>query len=420
MMRAVAFAALLVLLAPPSPALAQFRPLIDPLLELFQPKPEPKPKPRHRPAEPVPLPPMNPLHQPAEPAPPPETREEAAGEPPVPLPPIKAPQQSEAPTMPPETREDAAAKPPVPLPPMKPPQEGEAPAMPPSRTDDGAAATGEPPKGEPVEDQWSEAEVMEALGACIARLGPILAEVEALSPIKAKRCGTAAPVRLKRLGADPGVEISPAATLNCDMVLALNTWIRTAVQPAAERLLGSRIVRLRNVSSYSCRNRNSAAEGPISEHAFANALDIAGFTTADGRQLAPLKHWGATRREIEAARRAAEAARQAAEAARQAAEAEREAQAKASPEGAEAARAAGNEPPLPEPVPIPSLRPEAPPAGSDAPPTEIRAPETEFLRAVHKAACGDFRTVLGPEANNAHRDHFHLDLAPRRRGAYCE
>jgi hypothetical protein len=348
--------------------------------------------------------------------------EKAAGEPPAPLPPMEPPQESEAPAPPPEMGEEAAGEPPVPLPPMKPPQESEAPTMPPSQTDDGAAAASKPPSEAPVEDEWSPTEIMEALRACIARLGPIVAEVEPLQPIKAERCGTAAPVRLKRLGADPGVEISPAATLNCDMVLALDTWIRTAVQPAAERLLGSRIVQLRNVSSYSCRNRNSAAEGPISEHAFANALDIAGFTTADGRQLAPLKHWGPTRREIEAARRAAEAARQAAaEAARQAAaEAEKEAQAKASPEEAKAARAAGNEPPLPEPAPIPPLRPEAPPAGSDAPPTEIRAPETEFLRAVHKGACGDFSTVLGPEANNAHKDHFHLDLAPRRRGAYCE
>jgi hypothetical protein len=46
--------------------------------------------------------------------------------------------------------------------------------------------------------------------------------------------------------------------------------------------------------------------------------------------------------------------------------------------------------------------------------------EGAFLRRLHKGACGIFGTVLGPEANEAHRNHFHLDLAPRRRSAYCE
>lgn len=34
-----------------------------------------------------------------------------------------------------------------------------------------------------------------------------------------------------------------------------------------------------------------------------------------------------------------------------------------------------------------------------------------FLREVHKGACGMFTTVLGPNADAAHRDHFHVDLA---------
>lgn len=42
-----------------------------------------------------------------------------------------------------------------------------------------------------------------------------------------------------------------------------------------------------------------------------------------------------------------------------------------------------------------------------------------FLRAVHLAACRDFGTVLGPDYNQAHRDHFHLDQANRGWGAFC-
>ena len=37
----------------------------------------------------------------------------------------------------------------------------------------------------------------------------------------------------------------------------------------------------------------------------------------------------------------------------------------------------------------------------------------DFLRAAHESACKLFGTVLGPEANNAHRNHFHVDMAER-------
>jgi len=37
------------------------------------------------------------------------------------------------------------------------------------------------------------------------------------------------------------------------------------------------------------------------------------------------------------------------------------------------------------------------------------AAEREFLRVVHSSACKRFGTVLGPEYNRAHADHFHLE-----------
>ena len=36
-------------------------------------------------------------------------------------------------------------------------------------------------------------------------------------------------------------------------------------------------------------------------------------------------------------------------------------------------------------------------------------PEAAFLRAAHAAACRTFRVVLGPEFNDLHKDHFHMD-----------
>lgn len=38
--------------------------------------------------------------------------------------------------------------------------------------------------------------------------------------------------------------------------------------------------------------------------------------------------------------------------------------------------------------------------------------EREFLRVIHESACKRFGTVLGPEYNAAHRDHFHLEGTP--------
>lgn len=39
--------------------------------------------------------------------------------------------------------------------------------------------------------------------------------------------------------------------------------------------------------------------------------------------------------------------------------------------------------------------------------------QRRFLRLVHDGACAEFTTVLGPEYNRYHRDHFHVDLARR-------
>ena len=41
------------------------------------------------------------------------------------------------------------------------------------------------------------------------------------------------------------------------------------------------------------------------------------------------------------------------------------------------------------------------------------------LRSMHRAACGPFSTVLGPNSDRFHRDHFHFDTARHRGGSYC-
>lgn len=44
---------------------------------------------------------------------------------------------------------------------------------------------------------------------------------------------------------------------------------------------------------------------------------------------------------------------------------------------------------------------------------------SKVMRRAHKAACGPFGTVLGPNADRYHQDHFHFDTARYRSGSYC-
>jgi hypothetical protein len=49
------------------------------------------------------------------------------------------------------------------------------------------------------------------------------------------------------------------------------------------------------------------------------------------------------------------------------------------------------------------------------------AKQRQFLDHVRQAACGPFRTVLGPGSDPDHETHLHLDLAPRRNGSvFCQ
>ncbi|MBZ8118095.1 extensin family protein [Roseovarius sp. LXJ103] len=42
-----------------------------------------------------------------------------------------------------------------------------------------------------------------------------------------------------------------------------------------------------------------------------------------------------------------------------------------------------------------------------------------MLKQMHKAACGPFGTVLGPDGDRYHQNHFHLDTARHRGGPFC-
>ena len=119
--------------------------------------------------------------------------------------------------------------------------------------------------------------------------------------------------------------------LKCPALVALAIWERHDLQPLAIKMFNQKIIRVRHYGTYACRNVNNAKQGRRSQHAYANAIDIAGFVLADGTEISVLNDWGET------------------------------------------------------------------------------TAKGDFLQAVKQAACGKFSTVLGPDYNTAHHNHFHFD-----------
>lgn len=128
------------------------------------------------------------------------------------------------------------------------------------------------------------------------------------------------------------VKLSSSFLATCPVAVAFALFERHGLQPAAQRVFGQAVVQVDHLGSYACRNIYNRAEGRRSQHASANALDIAGFRLQDGQRIELQRDW--------------------------------------SGEG----------------------------------------PKARFLHEVQQAACESFDTVLGPEYNAAHRNHFHLDM----------
>ncbi len=88
--------------------------------------------------------------------------------------------------------------------------------------------------------------------------------------------------------------LNPPATLSCPIVSALDRWVSDGVQPAAMRWFGTQVVTIKQIGSYSCREMVGAGGDFVSEHAFGDALDVAGFTLADGRTVTVKDGWHGT------------------------------------------------------------------------------------------------------------------------------
>lgn len=191
-------------------------------------------------------------------------------------------------------------------------------------------------------EPWRENEENACLAAGVVRASPFLQTRSALGG--PSFCGAARPFEMS--AADRGqVSLRPPALLRCPMIPQVERWVSRVVKPSAEYYFGQPVVEMKVAASYGCRPRNNQSGGKLSEHGYANALDISAFTLADGRVVTVKSGWWGDER------------------------------------------------------------------------------ERLFLRAVHDGACAEFTTVLGPNADSFHRDHFHVDLARHGRDGrqrYCK
>lgn len=179
-------------------------------------------------------------------------------------------------------------------------------------------------------EPWRENEENACLAAGVVRQTPFIQTRSALGGPSV--CGASRPFSVS--GAAGGrVALKPAALLRCPMIPQVERWVSQVVEPSAQYYFGSPIVEMKVAASYACRPINHKSGGRLSEHGYANALDISSFTLADGRTITVKGGWWGAER------------------------------------------------------------------------------ERLFLRAVHEGACQEFTTVLGPNADRFHHDHFHVDLA---------
>jgi hypothetical protein len=103
-------------------------------------------------------------------------------------------------------------------------------------------------------------------------------------------CGLERPLRVAGLSSGR-VGLAPPATIGCPLTAGLDRWVRNTVQPASYRYFGRPVVEIKQIASYGCRGRNGNRFGHISEHAFGNALDIAGFRLSTGEEISVYTGW---------------------------------------------------------------------------------------------------------------------------------
>lgn len=142
--------------------------------------------------------------------------------------------------------------------------------------------------GRPERPAWRT----QAENACFARNEVKLSDtIVPYHPIDGPGvCGMTRPLKVSALN-DGAVGLDKVLTVDCPMTAAIEAWLTEIVQPDAEKRFGQRVATINVFGAYSCRPIDNEYGARLSEHAFGNAVDVAGFTLADGRTLQYVRDW---------------------------------------------------------------------------------------------------------------------------------
>lgn len=81
--------------------------------------------------------------------------------------------------------------------------------------------------------------------------------------------------------------------MRCPLALGYALWDRQVLQPAAREIVGAAPVAVEHYGTYACRRVYGSATGRVSEHASANALDVASVRFPRGRRASVLADYNA-------------------------------------------------------------------------------------------------------------------------------
>ena len=124
---------------------------------------------------------------------------------------------------------------------------------------------------------------------CRALLDQAGVRYTALPPRRYGTCSYADAVRFAAGGARRTAYTPADPGMSCPVAAGLSVWEWNVVQPAARRLLGSPVVAIEHFGTYNCRRIGGG--NTWSEHATADAIDIAGFRLADGQRITVAANW---------------------------------------------------------------------------------------------------------------------------------
>ena len=142
--------------------------------------------------------------------------------------------------------------------------------------------------GRPERPVWRA----QAENACFARKQVTLSDtiVQAAEIDGPSICGMTRPLKVSALD-NGSIAVDKTLTIDCPMIPALEAWLNAIVEPDAQARFGQRVATVNVFGAYSCRGIDNMPGARLSEHAFGNAVDVAGFTLADGRKIDLVHDW---------------------------------------------------------------------------------------------------------------------------------